>query len=174
VLLLNLKRHQVQQESPHNLSSLASFTKEIIINNEKEKEHNQEYQAKEQQEKLKGTLSFKVSHKALITNDHYLNYGTWRLSIVLSVIWRLLLLQMNVTECLDCLDAIEALKWGGWVVFITSGHHLVIIVVLPLTNGTRLWPERSTPARSMARSQRLNTTAISNAIIALNVLSDVR
>jgi hypothetical protein len=30
--------------------------------------------------------------QALITKDHYLNYGTWTISIVLNVSWKLLLL----------------------------------------------------------------------------------
>jgi hypothetical protein len=68
---------------------------------------------KEQQENLKSTPFFKVSHKALNTNDYYLNYGIWRISLALSVIWRLLLLQWNVSECLCCLSHLDGLEWGG-------------------------------------------------------------
>jgi uncharacterized protein YbdZ (MbtH family) len=57
-------------------------------------------------------IFFKVSHKTLIANDHYLNYGTWRVYIALCVTWKLLLLQRNVSECLSWLDHMYAIEWG--------------------------------------------------------------
>jgi hypothetical protein len=77
--------------------SVASFTC-CENGDENEKEHDQEHQTKEQQENTR-SHSRRVSHKALITNDQYLNYGTWRIFDALSVTWSgVLAIAINVIE----------------------------------------------------------------------------
>jgi hypothetical protein len=78
-----------------------------------EKEHGRKHQAKNQQENTR-SHSTRVSHKALITNDHYVNYGTWR--ILMLWVWLgwsfCSCNEWGWVSCLQYLDAIEVGCWG--------------------------------------------------------------
>jgi hypothetical protein len=60
------------------------------------------------------------------------------------------------------------------VVFIATNHFLVVASFLPTADGPCSWSRRSAPAHQRLKSQQLAVTAISTAISALNVSSDVR
>jgi hypothetical protein len=60
------------------------------------------------------------------------------------------------------------------VVFIATNHILVVAHFLLTADSPCSWPERSAPAHQWLKSQRSAVMAISMAISALNVSSDVR
>jgi hypothetical protein len=99
------------------------------------------------------------------------NYDTWRSLEALNVPWNeVLALVLNENE------------WDAWmkqmemigVVFIATNHFLVIAHFLPTMDGPRSWPRQSALAHQRLKSQRSAVMAISTAISALNVSSDVR
>jgi hypothetical protein len=53
------------------------------------------------------------------------------------------------------------------VVFIATNHFLAIAPILPTADGPRPWSGRSVPAHQRLKSQRLEVTAISTAIMHL-------
>jgi hypothetical protein len=60
------------------------------------------------------------------------------------------------------------------VEFIAVNHHIAVANLLPRTNGPRPWAGRSALAHQWLETQWSAVTAISTAISALNVSSDIR
>jgi hypothetical protein len=60
------------------------------------------------------------------------------------------------------------------VVFIATNHFLAVASFLPTVDGPLSWSRRSAPAHQWLKLQRSEVMAISMAISALNVSSDVR
>jgi hypothetical protein len=60
------------------------------------------------------------------------------------------------------------------VEFIALNHHIVVANLLPRADGLRPWARRSAPAHQRLETQRTTVKAISTAIGALNVSSNVR
>jgi hypothetical protein len=60
------------------------------------------------------------------------------------------------------------------IVFIATNHFLVVASFLPTADGPRSWFGRPAPAHQQLKSQLSAVTAISTAISALNMSSDVR
>jgi hypothetical protein len=60
------------------------------------------------------------------------------------------------------------------VEFIALNHHIVVANFLPHADDSCPWVRRSAPAHQLLETQQSAVTAISTAISALNVLSDVR